>query len=262
VVFLATPQIVFADTVLFAQYDQSQPLMGSSLQSYRRPLEGGLQIAFRRSGQAADRFSACTLGFNALLNDGTRAVITNSHCSDRSWDFDNTTYYQPVPGFERYLGYEYRDPNGTSCGFLSPNVCRDADAAAMYVDPLVQTHLGYLARTVNRVQGPWEAGSLSIDGSNPRFSVSGKQSWVSNGQVVDKVGRTTGWTHGGVFAACEDVSVGYRSWSKLRCQALATLTARPGDSGSPVFRWSGGETVWLVTALMLSSVRSAASKRT
>lgn len=66
-----------------------------------------------------------------------------------------------------------------------------------------------------------------------------KYSAPIQGAIVDKIGRTTGWTYGEVYWTCADFGVEYRSHSRLRCQYVANYGNYYGDSGSPVFFWHG-----------------------
>jgi hypothetical protein len=68
----------------YAPYINTWPTQGDSITSYRRPLEGGLKIAYRRIGGDPDNAITCTPGFTARLN-GVRVAITASHCSQRHW---------------------------------------------------------------------------------------------------------------------------------------------------------------------------------
>ncbi|HEX2206567.1 MAG TPA: hypothetical protein VHG93_02735, partial [Longimicrobium sp.] len=224
------------ELVEYAPYLYAAPAQGDSVTSYRRPLEGGLKLTYRKSSDP-NMAVTCTLGFVARLN-GLRVVVTASHCSMRHWDGDNTIYYQSVPGADRYFGYEYRDPNGSSCGFMSINVCRNADASAAYVDAGAADNPGYIARPLGpppEGRNPYVtiAGSRVIDAANPRFRVTGRGAPEVN-QPVDKVGATTGWTRGRVARTCVDVNAD-RSNSKLRCQTFASYSSGQGDSGAPVF---------------------------
>jgi hypothetical protein len=221
----------------YAPYLDTWPMQGDSITAFRRPLEGGLKITYRRSGSSPDAAITCTLGFIARLN-GVRVAITASHCSQRHWDRDQASYFQSMPGVGRYFGYEYRDPNGSSCGFLSPNVCRNSDASAIALEPDVTDNFGYIVRPV----GPPPIGrsaylvrrsSLRVDPANPRFRIVGKRGPV-DGEPVDKVGATTGWTRGVVDRTCADMSAD-RSYSKLRCQTWVLFSSSQGDSGGPVF---------------------------
>lgn len=222
--------------VEYAPYLATWPTQGDSITSYRRPLEGGLKVSYRHSSDPT-LATTCTAGFVAMLG-GVRVLVTASHCSLRHWDLDNTTYFQAQPGAARYVGYEYRDPNGSSCGFLSPNVCRNSDGSAIALEPDVGASLGYIVRPV----GPPPEGispygvrvsSLLVDAANPRFLITAVRSPVLN-ELVDKVGATTGWTRGVVSRPCVDMPA-QRSWSKLRCQAWTRFSSADGDSGGPVF---------------------------
>lgn len=230
--------------IVYAPDDYSAPFNGSTLNDYRRPLQGGLQIAFRRTGQSVGEYYRCTMGFIAIRN-GERVAVTNSHCSDRSWDLDNTSYFQPVPGTDRYIGYERSDPNGSSCGFASTNVCRNADAMAMYLDNGASGSKGYIARTAFFGSGRHNAGSRVIDGANPQFTITATGT-IAGGAMAEKVGATTGWTRGTIDKTCVDLSVSYRTYSKLRCQTYATYESDRGDSGSPVFRSGSNGTATLL----------------
>jgi hypothetical protein len=69
-----------------------------------------------------------------------------------------------------------------------PNGCRNSDAAlALYRDD-VSYELGGIARTSGR--NSW---SLSIDVAQPRFSIVSAMQWSIDGEILEKVGRSTGW---------------------------------------------------------------------
>jgi hypothetical protein len=214
-----------------------------------RPLTGSIQIGWLVPNQAPGTFSRCTTGFVADMDDGTRVVITNSHCGERLWARDYESYYQNYPGTtgnvrtDLYVGHEYRDPSGSSCGFLSVNKCRNADAMAIWVDPSTgaTTNFGYIARTTYANTG--SPGSEVIDQANPTFRISSTVYSVRLNDPINKIGVKTGWTRGYVSQTCVDTNTeGYR---KYRCQDKARLHLDSGDSGSPVFREVGDGTVVL-----------------
>lgn len=241
--------LVAQDTTVYGPYLYTAPQPATTIIGYRRPLEGGLRLAFRRSGMTPTQHTICTLGFVAS-REGVRVLTTNSHCSDRSWDREQTAYFQPEPGDGRFVGYEGVDPNGSSCGFLSPNVCRDADAAAVFVELGVATSLGYIARPqgeppVGRPSFGTYYGPTTVDPATPVFAISGKGTLTTNGEV-HKVGSVTGWTAGRVLRTCVDTKVAYRDWSVLRCQAYASYSSTGGDSGAPVFMIQPDGTVLLL----------------
>lgn len=222
--------------VEYAPYRYDAPSQGDSITSYRRPLEGGLKITYRHSADPT-LATACTLGFIAVLN-GVRVGITASHCSLRHWDLDNTTFFQAEPGAGRYFGFEFKDPNGHSCGFLSVNVCRGSEASAVLLEGDVGNSLGYIVRPVGppplgrSIYGVQQS-SMRVDPATPNFRIIGRKA-SDRGIDVYKVGAATGWTWGKVSRTCVDIPAD-RPNSKLRCQYLASFSSARGDSGAPVF---------------------------
>ena len=112
--------------------------------------------------------------------------------------------------------------------------CRFSDAALVRSEG--DQAVGYIARTTSRGR---YTGSLTISTSNPRFSFTSQSGVAFPGTQVEKVGRTTGWTHGPVTSFCADVNVGTTDITLL-CQTIVDAGSGPGDSGSPVFAWDGG----------------------
>lgn len=206
----------------------------ATLRDYVRPTAGGLQIAF--SGYL------CTLGFNNYRG-GTLGFATNSHCTNVQGGVENTSYYQPSTSSSTYhIGYEYADPaywTGSPCP--PGRRCRYSDSALAYYRSGVSVDVGRIARTTSYGSS---SGSITIDAANPRFVVIGEAAYPTAGQVLDKIGRTTGWTYGQVTNTCVDTNVA-NSNITLLCQDHVAAGVGPGDSGSPVFYWHGGSDVTL-----------------
>jgi hypothetical protein len=187
-----------------------------------RPVDGGLQVAF-------DRY-LCTLGFNAF--SGTlRSYLVNSHCTDRRGFVNGTRHYQPLVAPYNYIGYEIRDPALWPC--LGNRLCRWSDAALGLYAYDVPSDLAQIARTTfwNRLNG-----SITIDGLRPSFRVRAEKPFPLGGEMLEKVGRTTGWTWGLVTDTCVDTNVLNTNFTML-CQDWVSGGSDNGDSGSPVFRW-------------------------
>jgi hypothetical protein len=190
-----------------------KPVPRSSLTDRIRPVLAGLRI---RSAAGP-----CTFGFNALSN-GTRGFVTASHCSTHRFGTDGTVQYQPTITHANRIGAETNDPSGQ----------RRSDAAFYTMDPGTSGDVGFIARTTySAVNQP---GSLLINPSHPRFRITGK---VPNGvqvfgELVNKVGATSGWTQGQVVQTC--VTLG-----PLPCQWVALVWSEHGDSGSPMFQQNG-----------------------
>ena len=85
--------------------------------------------------------------------------------------------------------------------------------------------------------GPGMAGSIVIDPNNPWLAITGVQNWPWQGQMVDKVGRTTGWNWGWVRRTCVTMPRTATRWAL--CQYWADYLSQGGDSGAPVFLWHG-----------------------
>jgi hypothetical protein len=199
---------------------ETEPIrFAATLRDRVRPVVGGLQINFPGY--------LCTLGFNAVAN-GQNSFITNSHCTTTQGGTESTPYWQPLQSVDGVqIGTEAADPqyfrrNGCPGG----RRCRYSDAARVRYASGIQFTLGTIARTT----GP-NNNSVTIDGS---FSIAGEGS-ATVGQVVSKVGRTTGWTQGQVTNTCVNTGVQGSNIVQL-CQTFVTAGVGSGDSGSPVFQ--------------------------
>jgi len=98
--------------------------------------------------------------------------------------------------------------------------------------------LGCIARTPRtRKQNQRIVASWSITAEAP-------SSCITVGTIVNKVGRTTGWSQGRVTATCMTVNVGGTNITLFR-QTLVQATVGAGDSGSDVFAINSGNNVTL-----------------
>lgn len=243
------------EAVLFTQADSVESLarIGPSAERFNsvvssscgpqitdrcRPLVGGIKIV---SVQSDGQLGQCTIGFIADVA-GTRSFITNSHCTATFWGLDGRNVFQAQYVDADFVGQEFRDPAGQSCGFLSPNKCRYSDATAIRINSGIASDRGYIART-KLDNGP-VIYSLEIDPNNPRFRITG-DSPPTRYDIMDHVGITTGWTKGVVEYTCIDTRHLQGSNIRLRCQDLATYGAERGDSGGPTFKWYTNGTVTL-----------------
>jgi hypothetical protein len=197
-----------------------------------RPTLGGIQIAFIGAHTPPGFINVCTLGFNArFANSPDTYLVTNSHCNAVQGSVQNTQIYQHVTGAANLIAIEVADPDYFTTGCFPNRRCRFSDASVARYVPGVETVVGAIARTT--VRG-LTAGSLTIDPQRPAFNIVEKQGFSLMGQTLDKVGRTTGWTVGTVFATCVDVLVTDTDLAQL-CQDLVYSGNGGGDSGSPVF---------------------------
>jgi hypothetical protein len=190
----------------------------ATLRDHQRPVKGGLQIAFGAY--------VCTMGY--VVN--TARYITNSHCTNTQGGVESTAHYQPTTAYR--IGTEIADPTywtGGSCPV--GRRCRYSDSSMGSFTAGVT-----FAKQVAQTAG---GGSITISGLP--FTVTGEQQYPTQGQELDKIGRTTGWSWGNVSSTCANINVSGTTITQL-CQAVVGASVAGGDSGSPVFVW-GGSTV-------------------
>ncbi len=150
----------------------------------------------------------CSIGFNAV-SGGQNSFVTASHCTNRQGGVEGTLYYQSLSSQPNsFIGTEVADPGG-----------------------------------IAQTSGP-NNGSLDITGS---FAVTAEGTAVV-GDVVNKVGRTTGWTQGTVTNTCVNTGVSGTKIVQL-CQTFVSAGVGAGDSGSDVFGVTGGSNVRLLGIL-------------
>jgi hypothetical protein len=213
----------------------------ATLRDRWRPTIGGIQIHF---GQYL-----CTLGFNA--DDGTqRSFITNSHCTNTQGGVESTQYYQPTSSVDgTVIATEVEDPTyfrGGACP--RGRKCRYSDSARALYSSGTSSTRGSVAQT----SGP-NNGSLEVTGNFTITSQDNTTQSFAGGTSVNKVGRTTGWTQGGVTNSCVNVNVSGTNITQL-CQTLVqnsggAVVVGSGDSGSQVFKITSGSNVQLVGIL-------------
>ncbi len=200
----------------------------ATLRNRVRSVRGGLQISFGNF--------LCTLGFNAT-SGGVKSYVTNSHCTGVQGGTEATRHHQHDRfASNTFIGTEAADPayfTGGACP--TGRRCRYSDSSrGAYAAGVSQT-LGRIARTASRGRF---SGSINISTAQPFFTVTGERANSLVGQTVNKIGRTTGWTFGTVTNTCVTTNVGGTNITQL-CQSLVNAGVGAGDSGSPVFNWSG-----------------------
>ena len=195
-----------------------------------RPVRAGVQINFPGY--------LCSVGFNAT-SGSQKSFVTASHCTTTQGGVESTPYWQPLQSVDgTQIATEVADPvyvkGGTGCP-KGGKLCRYSDASrAAYVNGANQA-LGSIARTSGANNG-----SLEITGS---FSISADDCSTTGGclavgTVVNKVGRTTGWTSGAITNTCVNTGVQGTRIVQL-CQTFVSAGVGGGDSGSDVFQVTG-----------------------
>ncbi len=204
-----------------------------TLQDTKRPIPAGFQINFYQLGVPKN----CTLGVNVLRVQ--YHFLVASHCTPSMGAVQGTVYSQPTAPGHR-VGVEVTDPpfftNTSDATCPAGRRCRYADAALVKYDDSVSVRFGYIARPVdsNYVSGP-----ITIDDQNPEFRIVSQTAFPSVGEVLHKIGRTTGWTFGSVDLTCATVNYvgdpGDPTDITWLCQDRSYGGVGAGDSGAPVF---------------------------
>jgi hypothetical protein len=207
----------------------------ATLRDRFRPTEGGIQIHFGRF--------LCTMGFN-VSHAGGRSFITNSHCTNTQGGTEGTQYWQPLSSVDpTVIATEADDPEYFRGGVCPlGRRCRFSDASRARYSDAVASSQGAIARTT----GPNNR-SITVDGA---FTIIDQDNTTSFelGTVVNKIGRTSGWTQGEIVATCVHTNVFGSNITQL-CQTFVSAGVAAGDSGSPVFVIDGGRRVTLVGIL-------------
>lgn len=227
------------DAVIVEVVGPVRPLQ--SVHDRIRPVPGGVQIQY--SGSAN-----CTLGPNMVRepqgHDPEPGYVVASHCSNHpfvsfeEWWDPTTHYFQPTDNNDQshHIGNKTRDPPLFDC-VEDPDGCRNSDAALGLYPGYASGELGYIARPASRNDDTY-----ALDPTDPRFEITGVFHWSLDGETLEKVGRTTGWSGGKVIDGCFTFDA--TSYS-IRCAMSVDARAGTGDSGSPVFKMVSGTQVQL-----------------
>jgi hypothetical protein len=220
----------------------TQPIHNmATLRDRFRPTQAGIQIHF---GQFL-----CTMGFNVSHADG-RSFITNSHCTNRQGGTEGTQYFQPTSTIDpTVVATEAADPEYFRRGACPRGrKCRYSDASRALYSADVASNQGDILKT----SGP-NSGDINVAGV---FTITAQDDATTSfpiGTVVNKVGRTTGWTQGEVTRTCVNTGVAGSNIVQL-CQtfvsnATGATVVGAGDSGSGVFRITRRDNVTLLGIL-------------
>jgi hypothetical protein len=215
--------------------EQRAPIAAvATLRDRVRPLVGGLQINFFPVPSSPVTL-LCTLGFNAL-KDGVPSFITNSHCSNVEGGTETPTdYYQNLRagGAANFIAVEVDDPHWLPQADVNcppPLACRYSDASRAQYVPGAEFVLGRIAR-IDEVTTTLDDQVHTIAGF---FTIRSERADPVQGEIANKVGRTTGWTLGPTTGTCVDVLALGTNHIRL-CQAIVAALVDGGDSGSNVF---------------------------
>lgn len=248
------------DAVTFREVAPIAPLKGSALDERMQPMGGGIQLIYPHP--TPGYVFLCTMGFNVLGDFPGKAInyfLTNSHCSSTQGATEGTPYYQQAvarPDEKNRIAREIADLPYSDCG--GGFVCRYSDATiAMYETARTPVKHGVIYRpeSVN-------TGSLEVGEDRRFFRITDRADFPEGGEVLSKVGRTTGWTEGEVVATGVHMCVSGTNIILL-FQDMVAADVAGGDSGSPVFMrngdsdevtlygllWGGGDGVFAFSSL-------------
>lgn len=199
----------------------------TSLRATRRPIIGGLQIAYSQ----AQLTYQCSAGFNIVRSENgsvspERYFVTNSHCGVMG-EMTGMSMGQSTPN--ENVANEVADPvfvGGAAEPMCPPGrACRFSDASLFQY---------YSASSAQHGASAFPA--LGYVNVGDVRAIVGEGDPVV-GMVVNRIGRTTGRSVGTVEQTCVNMVV----WSgtfdtgrTLLCQSRATYSSESGDSGGPV----------------------------
>jgi hypothetical protein len=211
----------------------------ATLRDVWRPTQGGIQIHFPKF--------LCTMGFNADAGS-ERSFITNSHCTSKQGGVEGTPYWQPLSTVDpTVIATEVDDPEyftwKTDPACPQGRACRYSDASRALYNVAVPSTRGAIARTTGA-----NSNSLEVAGSFDITAQDNAGTAAPVGTIVNKVGRTTGWTQGQVIATCVHTNV-FGSHITQLCQTFVAAGVGGGDSGSGVFAITRGNKVTLLGIL-------------
>ena len=222
---------------LVAEVVQGAIPLQTSVHHRIRPVPGGVQIRYGGQG-------ICTIGPNIVRSPvgypAEPGFLVASHCSNtpfQPFDPNNVTFYEQPEAPTSPVSFWRIGNRGVDVP-LFPCVehwvgCRNSDAATALYHSYASGDTARIAKPAGRNNSIY-----TLDPSTPRFEmIPYLWEWVTDGEVVEKVGRATGWTGGMVVDGCMTVIVtkpppGYA----IRCAMIVDAEAGASDSGAPVFR--------------------------
>ena len=214
----------------------STPARQQTVNWRHRPLSGGYSIGP----------TECTMTLGAMRGS-EQLMLTASHCSASAFTLDGGPTRQNFNQAQTF-GAEVTDPQPYGCGtWFNPKTCRRAEATAYNaanVDLFGSDSIGWvpgrIARTYTAANGLSQAnGSFQIDPAYPYWTVITEIAYPLQGENLHKVGISSGWTYGTVFATCKDEQW-FGTNLRIVCNDEANIFGKPGDSGSPIFAPYGG----------------------
>jgi len=215
-----------------------------ALRDEYRPTMGGVQI---QNGSRA----TCTLGLPTWsFRRGKYGFLTASHCTEGLQGEMQGTWIAQRGGrwfWGDKIGVERIDLPlfDTSANASCPTgrTCRLSDVAFADYDQSTLGIIGRIARPRSTCTAAGTACAVDVERLTDNIRLTLGIQGLVTGDVVDKVGRTSGWTRGAITNTCISVNISDRdargmvvdTMITMLCQDRAGATSQSGDSGSPVF---------------------------
>jgi hypothetical protein len=138
----------------------------------------------------------------------------------------------------REVATEVEDPAFFTCQYVGFR-CRVSDAALARYDEGMPADFARIYQTTQ--SGGGAPATLEISPEGKWFTITNEKPFPMMGDMLNKVGRTSGWTRGPVIGTCIDTGVsGSNPPIAMLCQDRVQAFVAGGDSGSPVFEQIGG----------------------
>jgi hypothetical protein len=180
----------------------------------------------------------CTLGYNDT-NGGVAGFWTAGHCSPSSLGDGHTggVMYQHEGSAIYRVGTVMVNPawDDTTGACHGASMCTNADGMFVAYDSDTLS-----SNRVAKMTGWANCCALAYGTRNGSFTnVSLSTYSVLSGDGVDKIGRTTGWSHGNLGLTCQTKDItasdGVTVYREVCLDQVTGAYAGAGDSGGPVF---------------------------
>lgn len=254
---------------------------GADLNDAFAPIIGGVEVGISNGGRCTLGFFAnVDAPPNSAVIDDTSGLVVNSHCTENQGTADNTQLTQGGVPITQPVAVR-ASSDSTEREFLTgelldSQIYTDATPTAAFIREYDKLHcipacsysdasffeLAQGVNTADRIARPQNRNTLishqferqfsfnrqqfnreylTIDPNRPYFTIVGVAE-AQIGDIVHKVGATTGWTTGWVLGVCENKRINDADHGSILeyCQSrfdsrVNNVVAASGDSGSPVF---------------------------
>jgi len=217
--------------------DHAPLVFAASLQDEFRPVKGGVRIRFN----LALGFGPVCTAAAVAQKGGSTGLLINSHCTRTLGGVEWTEIFQSGRAAfgADLVATESVDPDWTTglAGCPVGRRCRLSDSAFAALHDPGRAAFARLALPVG-LCGTTACG-VAMNNASDELSIVGTAGAAVVGDLLGKIGQTTGFTRGAVSATCVMSNAAARSIFDpanltLLCQDIVGALLSPGDSGAPV----------------------------